>query len=208
MKSKEEVKKLIGLIKTATGYTQQEISVKAGYAERSITQILSSGEGLDSLYKQLELVFGERLRKPTQPGSKPQPAPVQQPETITLRQHCEIIEKHYNDMLQTKNELMANYKALNNSHERLAQSFATMTALLTEIKEVKRNLADAAAKQQTFRVMTGANQRVMLETLADLKGLTDIQTYVNSARNLGTALLGLNDKEDRNHSETSDSLSK
>lgn len=45
--SKEELKKLIENIKNLTGKTQSEIAIGAGYAENSITQILSKGGNVE-----------------------------------------------------------------------------------------------------------------------------------------------------------------
>lgn len=59
--SKENLIGLIEKIKKATGKTQGEISVGAGYKKETLTQSLSRGEGLDSIIDQLQLIYAKEL---------------------------------------------------------------------------------------------------------------------------------------------------
>lgn len=65
MKSKKEVKALIENIKKATGLTQQQVAVQAGYRPNTLSQQLSKGERLDAMHKQLEIAFSDKLNKST-----------------------------------------------------------------------------------------------------------------------------------------------
>lgn len=65
MNAKEELRKLIKQIKNSTGLTQEQISVEAGYEEKTLTQALSRQKGHEAVIKQLNLVFGERLKNTT-----------------------------------------------------------------------------------------------------------------------------------------------
>jgi predicted ribosome quality control (RQC) complex YloA/Tae2 family protein len=63
MISKEELRSLIETIKKATGLGQEKISIGAGYKKTTLTERLSQGGGLDAVYDQLKLVYGEALKK-------------------------------------------------------------------------------------------------------------------------------------------------
>lgn len=65
MISKAELKNFIERIKTKTGLSQEEISVAAGYAAKSLTQLISKGDTLDDIHEQLNRVFGHRLKNST-----------------------------------------------------------------------------------------------------------------------------------------------
>lgn len=179
MKSKEDVKTLIQTIKQRTGKSQEAIAIEAGYAPKSLTQMLSKGGNLDLVYRQLNLVYKDVLNGST--IQEPQPKQAAAPETISLRQHCEMLNKHYEDMKGTKDELL--------------KIVANLSESLKEVKSVKDNLSDATSKQQTFRVQMRANQQIMLETLSELRGLNK-DALVRTARNLGNALLELNEQDD------------
>jgi hypothetical protein len=56
---------LIKAIKEKTGLTQEEISIAAGYKEKTLTQLLSKGENLDSAYNQLKLAYVKELNNST-----------------------------------------------------------------------------------------------------------------------------------------------
>lgn len=65
MKSKKDIQTLINTIKEKTGKTQTQISVLAGWKEKTLTQLISKGEGLDSVYNQLKLAFQNELNNST-----------------------------------------------------------------------------------------------------------------------------------------------
>lgn len=65
MKSKKDLQNLIKEIKAKTGKTQAEISSGAGYKAKTITQVMSKGEGLESVYNHLKLVYKEELKNST-----------------------------------------------------------------------------------------------------------------------------------------------
>lgn len=65
MISKDDLKSLIKRIKDRTGLGQEEISVGAGYKRTSLTEILSKGDSLDAAYRQLQLIYGDKLIKST-----------------------------------------------------------------------------------------------------------------------------------------------
>jgi lambda repressor-like predicted transcriptional regulator len=65
MISKNDLKTLIKAIKEKTGQTQEEISINAGYKEKTLTQLLSKGENLDSAYIQLKLAYNKELNNST-----------------------------------------------------------------------------------------------------------------------------------------------
>lgn len=67
MKSKKDVIALIKTIKGKTGKTQAQISVVAGWEEKTLTQLLSKNSGMDSVYNQLNLAFKEVLNNSTLP---------------------------------------------------------------------------------------------------------------------------------------------
>jgi transcriptional regulator with XRE-family HTH domain len=65
MVSKKNLQDLIKDIKKKTGKTQQEISSGAGYAEKTLTQLLSKGEDLETVYNQLRIVYSKELNNST-----------------------------------------------------------------------------------------------------------------------------------------------
>lgn len=67
MKSKKDVIALIKTIKEKTGKTQAQISITAGWEEKTLTQLLSKNSGMDSVYNQLNLAFKEVLNYSTLP---------------------------------------------------------------------------------------------------------------------------------------------
>lgn len=68
MISKEDLKQLIKSIQDATGLGQEDISIEAGYKARTLTEILSKGDRLESAYKRLEITFKDRLKKTMSDG--------------------------------------------------------------------------------------------------------------------------------------------
>lgn len=65
MISKKDLQDLIKLIKKRTGKTQQQISIGAGYAEKTLTQLISKDEDLEPAYNQLMLVYNDVLNNST-----------------------------------------------------------------------------------------------------------------------------------------------
>lgn len=66
MITKEDLKKLIARIKAATGKTQRQISVGAGYGENSLSELAAQKNGnYEPAYRQLELVYGDILKNST-----------------------------------------------------------------------------------------------------------------------------------------------
>lgn len=65
MKSKKDVQALIKTIKAKTGKTQEEISQEAGYKPKTLSQLLSKGEGMDAVYTQLNIAFRHELNNST-----------------------------------------------------------------------------------------------------------------------------------------------
>jgi transcriptional regulator with XRE-family HTH domain len=65
MISKKDLQELIKEIKKKTGKTQQEISIGAGYKEKTLTQLLSKNEDLEPAFNQLNLVYGHELNNST-----------------------------------------------------------------------------------------------------------------------------------------------
>lgn len=65
MASKKQVKDLIKTLKERTGKTQEELSVGAGYSPKSLTQLISKGEGLEPVYNQLRLAYAAELKNST-----------------------------------------------------------------------------------------------------------------------------------------------
>lgn len=65
MTSKKQLRELIKTLKEKTGKTQAELSEGAGYEPKTLTQLLSKGEGLDPAYRQLKLVYGQWLNNST-----------------------------------------------------------------------------------------------------------------------------------------------
>jgi transcriptional regulator with XRE-family HTH domain len=61
MASKKQLRELIKTLKEKTGKTQAELSAGAGYEPKTLTQLLSKGEGLDSAYKQLKIAYAKEL---------------------------------------------------------------------------------------------------------------------------------------------------
>jgi transcriptional regulator with XRE-family HTH domain len=68
MASKKQVSELIKTLKKKTGKTQEELSVGAGYKPKSLTQLLSKAENLDTVYDQLTRVYGKWLSGSTPAG--------------------------------------------------------------------------------------------------------------------------------------------
>lgn len=62
---KEELIALIELIKRATGKTQSEIGVNAGYAENSLTEILAKPKGHGTAIKKLTIAYNHILKDST-----------------------------------------------------------------------------------------------------------------------------------------------
>lgn len=65
MASKKQVKDLIKTLKEKTGMTQEELSAGAGYEPKTLTQLVSKGEGLESVYNQLRLAYSAELKNST-----------------------------------------------------------------------------------------------------------------------------------------------
>lgn len=65
MTSKKQVKDLIKTIKDRTGKTQEQISAGAGYGPKTLTQLLSKNEGLEPVYRQLQLAYSAELNNST-----------------------------------------------------------------------------------------------------------------------------------------------
>lgn len=65
MISKNDVKSLIKTLKEKTKKTQAQISQDAGYAPKTLTQLISKGEGLDGVYKQIQLAYSSVLNNST-----------------------------------------------------------------------------------------------------------------------------------------------
>ena len=63
MADKEELKNLIKSLKISTGLRQEQISKAAGYRDKSLTQILSGGEGIDAAIRRLKSLNLEELKK-------------------------------------------------------------------------------------------------------------------------------------------------
>lgn len=92
---RKELEDLIENIKAVTGFNQQTISKEAGYAAKTITQVLSSGERLEPLIKQLRIVFRHELRKSTSISSEMQGYPnIVIPEEV--RQAVLVLNKFVN----------------------------------------------------------------------------------------------------------------
>lgn len=69
MITKEKLKSLVSLIKDKTGLSQEQISTKAGYEKKTLTQRISNGSNLQAIYDQLNLVFGDKLKISTRKTS-------------------------------------------------------------------------------------------------------------------------------------------
>lgn len=67
MKSKKDVQDLIKTIRAKTLQTQEQISIGAGWKAKTLTQMLSKGEAMDSVYDQLSLVYKEILNNSISP---------------------------------------------------------------------------------------------------------------------------------------------
>lgn len=65
MDGKKELKILIETLKKATGKTQGQISLGAGYEEKSLTQALSKSRGHQAVIKQLRIAYKNILENPT-----------------------------------------------------------------------------------------------------------------------------------------------
>lgn len=65
MVSKKQVKDLIKTLKERTGKTQEELSIGAGYGAKSLTQLISKGDGLEPVYNQLRLAYAAELKNST-----------------------------------------------------------------------------------------------------------------------------------------------
>lgn len=65
MASKKQLRELIKTLKEKTGKTQAELSEGAGYEPKTLTQLLSKGEGLEPAYRQLQLVYSQWLNNST-----------------------------------------------------------------------------------------------------------------------------------------------
>lgn len=68
MTSKKDLQDLIKVIRKKTGKTQQEVSVGAGYKQKTLTQLLSKNEDLDPVYNQLKLAYNDVLNISTSQG--------------------------------------------------------------------------------------------------------------------------------------------
>lgn len=73
MITQEKIKRLVDIIKSKTGKSQEEVSVAAGYKRKTLTQRISSGKDLDAIYKRLEISFKAELNNSTYQNKKNQP---------------------------------------------------------------------------------------------------------------------------------------
>lgn len=170
MKSKEELKSLIEMIKDATGLSQQDIAVQAGYQPKSLTQILSKGEGLEATYRQLQLVFKERLNKSTkQVGVETEKAQAVTPAPLNTDPPVEnmvplstlynMLKEHYDDMKATKNQMLANNALLTNTNTVLVN---TVASLQEDIKAVRVDLDEMTTHFSGLVNVLLLNQETML----------------------------------------------
>ncbi len=61
MNSKDDLKRLVERLKDITGLSQQELSERAGYKMRSLTQAISKDEGHDAVIRHSTLMFKDFL---------------------------------------------------------------------------------------------------------------------------------------------------
>jgi transcriptional regulator with XRE-family HTH domain len=66
MISKKDMRSLIKTIKEKTGKTQEQISIGAGYKQKTLTQLLSKNESLETAYNHLKLIYQRELNNSTQ----------------------------------------------------------------------------------------------------------------------------------------------
>jgi transcriptional regulator with XRE-family HTH domain len=65
MISKKDLQGLIKTIKKKTGKTQEQISIGAGYKQKTLTQLLSKNEDLEPAFNQLKLAYSDVLNNST-----------------------------------------------------------------------------------------------------------------------------------------------
>jgi hypothetical protein len=65
MISKDQLRELIEFLKEKTGKSQQELSLEAGYKEKTLTQLLSGKASVDKVYHQLRRVYSPWLKNST-----------------------------------------------------------------------------------------------------------------------------------------------
>lgn len=168
-----------------------DISEKTGYAKGNISSILNkklqpSEPFLHKFYESFKKEL-QQLEPPDTNGkgeifvkdSKP---------TDTIINDTPMNNIEQQDWKQAHKQLLNSHDTLAQSHLLLSQALYKMTELMQKVETINANLADAAKKQQIFRVMTNANQQVTLETLAELRGLNKNE-LVNTARSIGASLL-------------------
>lgn len=95
MISKEQVKSIIKTIKTKHSLTQAEISAKAGYEAKTLTQLISKGENLEQAYGRLNLLL-EGLNNSTK----------KDPYLNLLEENDRFFKSEYAQMLVSLNKLI------------------------------------------------------------------------------------------------------
>jgi hypothetical protein len=162
MISKEQVQSLIKQIKEATGLRQGQISIEAGYKEKTLTELVSKGEKLESVYTQLRLVFKDRLKKSTTEEapprftadqlfqmflevSKAQTAILTSIESKMARETTQAnMDRKINKLDDRLNEALAGIETIVDLGDEILQKFPAAPSI--EEPEKKRPLRDADKK--------------------------------------------------------------
>lgn len=153
-----------------------------------------AGLPIDALQNQLITIeVLESIKKNKKVNGIEQENTVQTPDTTTME---EDYRNKYERLLEKTNAEQSAF---------ITGMLGVLTKIDKNVQDVQANLNDAAEKQQIFRVMTNANQRVILENIALLRGLNKNE-LVNKARSIGDA--HLHGTDEIYNSDASDNLNK
>lgn len=167
MISKEQLEDLVKRIRDRTGLGQEEISLSIGYKVRTLTELLSKGEKLDSAHTRLMLKYGETLKDST---STPKGAAKK-----TKLGHFtpDQLFAMYMSSVERQDRLMEAQTAILKSIENTMARADAQTTMNEKLEEISASLADSkevdllAAKHQEEKFAEIAN--LLLQGLSSKK---------------------------------------
>jgi transcriptional regulator with XRE-family HTH domain len=159
MISKKDLQDLIKTIRKRTGKTQQEVSVGAGYKEKTLTQLLSKNEDLEPAYDQLKIAYSSVLNNST----------FQSKSIDFFIGKLETKE----EVIQTKDQVIAQIEARRRDAEILAAKMEAHYKDMKEALERAQNTINEVLKpilEKTDKIE--ANSITIIDRLAQVRQMT------------------------------------
>lgn len=149
MVSKEQLKNLLEKIENETGLGQEDISLSVGYRPRTLTELLSKGEKLDSAYNRLVLKYGDGLKNSMLLGKNIKK------QNKTEKFTADQLFAMYMKSAERQDRIMeAQTVLLTNIQNKMAQE-KTQAMILDKLKEVDSNLKKGLKNQNWASGLSG-----------------------------------------------------